>query len=164
MTRTSPSSTSIASVVSDTRIVRVLCACARPRTTFCPLDDGVPGGILLFVDEGRLSYLEYVYYGLTSTQWPRSDRISVSWEGRWARRLGISGDLPYVPDEISQLRRDSASGAGTSPSSAVKVPQRVHRWRTSRSWYRASGRRPAGWAHLRSSTCTTEPLRSDRAS
>jgi hypothetical protein len=42
-----------------------------------PQDDSVPGEIILFVDDGRLSYLEYVYYDAPPTEWPALDRISV---------------------------------------------------------------------------------------
>jgi hypothetical protein len=38
--------------------------------------------IILFVDDGRLSYLEYVYYDAPPTVWPALDRISVSAEPR----------------------------------------------------------------------------------
>lgn len=43
-----------------------------------PLDEGAPGEIILFVDDGRLSYLEYVYDEAPPTEWPTLDRISVS--------------------------------------------------------------------------------------
>ncbi|PZS34728.1 MAG: hypothetical protein DLM59_04240 [Pseudonocardiales bacterium] len=42
-----------------------------------PLGEGVPGEIILFVDDGRLSYLEYVYCDAPPTRWPSLDRISV---------------------------------------------------------------------------------------
>ena len=42
-----------------------------------PQGEGVPGEILLFIDDGRLSYLEYVYYDAASTEWPALDRINV---------------------------------------------------------------------------------------
>lgn len=35
-----------------------------------------PGEIILFCDEGRLSYLEYVYYGNPPLSWPRTSPIS----------------------------------------------------------------------------------------
>jgi hypothetical protein len=47
-----------------------------------PQGDGVPGEIILFVDDGRLSYLEYVYYDAPPTEWPALDRISVSVQPR----------------------------------------------------------------------------------
>ncbi len=43
-----------------------------------PQDGGIPGEIILFVDDGRLSYLEYVYYDAPPTEWPALDRIGVS--------------------------------------------------------------------------------------
>lgn len=44
-----------------------------------PQGEGAPGEIILFVDDGRLSYLEYVYYDdAPPRQWPALDRISVS--------------------------------------------------------------------------------------
>ncbi len=42
-----------------------------------PQDGNLPGEILLFVDDGRLSYLEYVYYDARPAEWPALDRISV---------------------------------------------------------------------------------------
>jgi hypothetical protein len=47
-----------------------------------PQGDGVPGEIILFVDDGRLSYLEYVYYDAPPMEWPAPDRISVSVQTR----------------------------------------------------------------------------------
>ncbi len=47
-----------------------------------PRGEGVPGEIILFVDDGRLSYLEYVYYDAPPTEWPALDRISVSVQPR----------------------------------------------------------------------------------
>jgi hypothetical protein len=47
-----------------------------------PQGDDVPGEIILFVEEGRLSYLEYVYYDARPLEWPALDRISVSAEPR----------------------------------------------------------------------------------
>lgn len=47
-----------------------------------PQGDGVPGEIILFVDEGRLSYLEYVYYDAPPKEWPTLDRVSVSAQSR----------------------------------------------------------------------------------
>ena len=47
-----------------------------------PQGDDVPGEIILFVDDGRLSYLEYVYYDAPPTAWPALDRISVSAQPR----------------------------------------------------------------------------------
>jgi hypothetical protein len=43
-----------------------------------PQGDGIAGEIILFVDHGRLSYLEYVYYDAPPTMWPAIERISVS--------------------------------------------------------------------------------------
>lgn len=40
-------------------------------------DGGTPGEIILFVDNGRLSHLEYVYYDAPPTHWPSSDRVTV---------------------------------------------------------------------------------------
>jgi hypothetical protein len=47
-----------------------------------PQGDGVPGEIILFVDNGRLSYLEYVYYDAPPKEWPALDRISISTQPR----------------------------------------------------------------------------------
>jgi hypothetical protein len=47
-----------------------------------PMGDDVPGEIILFVDDGRLSYLEYVYYDAVPTEWPALDRITVSAQAR----------------------------------------------------------------------------------
>ncbi len=47
-----------------------------------PQGEGVPGEIILFVDDGRLSYLEYVYYDAPPKEWPALDRISVSTQSR----------------------------------------------------------------------------------
>lgn len=47
-----------------------------------PIGDGVPGEIILFVDDGRLSYLEYVCYADVPKEWPALDRISVSAQPR----------------------------------------------------------------------------------
>lgn len=35
-----------------------------------------PGEIILFVDDGKLSYLEYVYYGRVPQSWPPTSRIA----------------------------------------------------------------------------------------
>jgi hypothetical protein len=42
-----------------------------------PQGEGVPGEIILFVDDGRLSYLEYVYYDAPPKEWPAPDRVRV---------------------------------------------------------------------------------------
>jgi hypothetical protein len=47
-----------------------------------PAGRGLPGEIILFVDDGRLSYMEYVYYDALPTEWPSLDRISVSVQPR----------------------------------------------------------------------------------
>jgi hypothetical protein len=47
-----------------------------------PQGHDVPGEIILFVDDGRLSYLEYVYYEAPPSEWPSLDRISVSAQPR----------------------------------------------------------------------------------
>lgn len=48
-----------------------------------PQGDGLPGEIILFVDDGRLSYLEYVYYDYSPpTEWPTLDRVSVTAKSR----------------------------------------------------------------------------------
>lgn len=44
-----------------------------------PDADGVPGSVILFVDDGLLSYLEYVYYtDEVPTTWPTTAQLSVS--------------------------------------------------------------------------------------
>jgi hypothetical protein len=35
-----------------------------------------PGDIILFLDHGRLSYLEYVYYGDMPRSWPPIERVT----------------------------------------------------------------------------------------
>ena len=42
-----------------------------------PLHDEPPGKVILFVDDGRLSYLESVWFDDPPTAWPTSDRLSV---------------------------------------------------------------------------------------
>lgn len=42
-----------------------------------PVADEPPGGVILFVDDGKLSYLEYVYYSeVVPREWPTDDRLS----------------------------------------------------------------------------------------
>ena len=42
-----------------------------------PVADEPPGGVILFVDDGQLSYLEYVYYSeAPPSEWPSDDRLS----------------------------------------------------------------------------------------
>ena len=55
---------------------------APAEAVVSPHGEGVPGEIILFVDDGQLSYLEYVYYDAPPTEWPASDRISVSVQAR----------------------------------------------------------------------------------
>jgi hypothetical protein len=44
-----------------------------------PESDGEPPGeIILFVDDGKLSYLEYVYYGSAPRSWPPTSRITTA--------------------------------------------------------------------------------------
>jgi hypothetical protein len=44
-----------------------------------PVGDEPPGDIILFVDDGRLSYLEYVSYDDPSpSEWPPLDRVTVT--------------------------------------------------------------------------------------
>ncbi|MEW2499716.1 MULTISPECIES: hypothetical protein [unclassified Amycolatopsis] len=40
-------------------------------------DDESPGQVLLFADDGRLSYVEYVCFGEPSTDWPDLSRVRV---------------------------------------------------------------------------------------
>ena len=43
-----------------------------------PNEDGIPGAVILFVDDGLLSYLEYVYYAdEIPTAWPVTGQLSV---------------------------------------------------------------------------------------
>lgn len=42
-----------------------------------PSDDESPGQVLVFTDEGRLSYLEYVYFDQPPTDWPDLRRVRV---------------------------------------------------------------------------------------
>ena len=42
-----------------------------------PVADEPPGEVILFVDDGKLSYLEYVYYSEGAPHdWPADDRLS----------------------------------------------------------------------------------------
>ena len=44
-----------------------------------PVGDEPPGDIILFVDDGRLSYLEYVSYSDSPpSEWPPLDRVTVT--------------------------------------------------------------------------------------
>jgi hypothetical protein len=44
-----------------------------------PMGDGPPGEVLLFVDDGKLSYLEYVHYNdPPPSDWPALDRITAT--------------------------------------------------------------------------------------
>ena len=42
-----------------------------------PQNGSLPGEIILFIVEGRLSRLEYVYYDDPPTEWPALSRIGV---------------------------------------------------------------------------------------
>jgi hypothetical protein len=42
-----------------------------------PAGDEPPRQVILFADDGRLSYLEYVLYGRTPTEWPDPSRAQV---------------------------------------------------------------------------------------
>lgn len=45
-------------------------------------EDGIPGDVILFVDDGRLSYLEYVYYtDEAPTAWPPISQLSLETRG-----------------------------------------------------------------------------------
>lgn len=55
---------------------------APTQAVVSPQGDGGPGEIILFVDGGRLSYLEYVYYDAPPREWPTLDRVSVSAQPR----------------------------------------------------------------------------------
>lgn len=41
-----------------------------------PVGEEPPGQVILFIDGGRLSYLEYVYFGDVPTDWPESRRLT----------------------------------------------------------------------------------------
>lgn len=52
---------------------------APAESVVSPQGEAVPGQIILFVDAGRLSYLEYIYSDdMAPPKWPSLDRISVS--------------------------------------------------------------------------------------
>lgn len=53
---------------------RVLPAEGRVRPV---VDGGVVGDIIVFVHDGRLSCLEYIYYDNPPTSWPSLDRIDL---------------------------------------------------------------------------------------
>jgi hypothetical protein len=40
-----------------------------------PAGDEPPGQVIVFADDGRLSYLEYVFFGETPTTWPDPGRV-----------------------------------------------------------------------------------------
>ena len=42
-----------------------------------PAGDEPPGQVILFADDGRLSYLEYVFVGETPATWPDPSRVRV---------------------------------------------------------------------------------------
>lgn len=42
-----------------------------------PAGDEPPGQVILFADEGRLSYLEYVFFGETPATWPDPSKVRV---------------------------------------------------------------------------------------
>lgn len=42
-----------------------------------PVGDEPSGDIIVFVDDGKLSYLEYVYYGDPPSAWPSLDRVEL---------------------------------------------------------------------------------------
>ena len=42
-----------------------------------PAGDEPSGQVILFADDGRLSYLEYVFFGDTPAKWPDPSRIRV---------------------------------------------------------------------------------------
>jgi hypothetical protein len=42
-----------------------------------PAGEEPPGQVILFVEDGRLSYLEYVYFGEKPTSWPDPNRVRV---------------------------------------------------------------------------------------
>lgn len=49
-----------------------------------PDEGGIPGTVILFVDDGRLSYLEYVYYtGEVPITWPNPSQPSAHPVSRW---------------------------------------------------------------------------------
>ncbi|MEV4601815.1 hypothetical protein AB0K15_30985 [Amycolatopsis sp. NPDC049253] len=57
---------------------------ARPGSRLVPSElevlpsgDEPPGQVILFTDGGRLSYLEYVWFGEPSTEWPELSRVRV---------------------------------------------------------------------------------------
>jgi hypothetical protein len=57
-----------------------------------PASDEPPGQVILFADDGRLSYLEYVFYGRTPTEMARSEQ-------------GRGGRAAPPPLNPSRLRR-----------------------------------------------------------
>jgi hypothetical protein len=42
-----------------------------------PAGDELPAQVILFADNGRLSYLEYVFFGETPAKWPDPSRVRV---------------------------------------------------------------------------------------
>jgi hypothetical protein len=59
------------------------CGLIRPdgspvELTVAPEADEATGEVILFVDDGKLSYLEYVYYSeLPPKAWPSDERLSL---------------------------------------------------------------------------------------
>lgn len=43
-----------------------------------PAGEEPPGQVILFADDGRLSYLEYVFFGETPAKWPDPRRVRVA--------------------------------------------------------------------------------------
>ncbi len=58
--------------------VKVRARLAPVEAQVAPVKDEPPGEIILFVDDGRLSSLEYVFYVDTPpSRWPSLDRLTV---------------------------------------------------------------------------------------
>ena len=60
-----------------------------------PVADEPPGEVILFLDHGRLDYLEYVYYGTVPRSWPGRDRFSL--------RSTSAGSSPAAGDAAVQM-------------------------------------------------------------
>jgi hypothetical protein len=57
---------------------RIVGPLAPVELRITPLGDEPPGEVLLFVEAGRMTSLEYVFYsGLPPTDWPEVERVTV---------------------------------------------------------------------------------------
>lgn len=58
-------------------IARVSSRLVPSELEVLPVGDELPGQVILFADDGRLSCLEYVYFDQTPAEWPDPSRVRV---------------------------------------------------------------------------------------